>query len=175
MEPVTIALGLAQLAPILIKWLGGSDTSVEVATKAIDIAKVVTGTSSGEDALASLKSNPNLVLDYQKAVLNQELEFDRIYLADRQSARARDMEFLRAGRYNWRSDLLAFLAVAGLVICVYFIAVNAEMPERAVNAIMFVAGVLASAVRDVYGYEFGSSRGSLNANTALRDIYRGKK
>jgi hypothetical protein len=85
------------------------------------------------------------------------------------------MEFLRAGRYNWRSDLLAFLAVAGLVVCVYFIAVNAEMPERAVNAIMFVAGVLASAVRDVYGYEFGSSRGSKDANTALRDIYRGKK
>jgi len=175
MEPVTIALGLAQLAPALIKWFGGSDTSVEIANKAIDVAKIVTGTSSGQDALETLKLNPELALKYQEAILSQESEFERLYLQDRQSARTRDSEFIKAGRYNWRSDILAFLAVGGLVTCVYFVAKDTDMNERAVNAIMFVAGVLASAVRDVYGFEFGSSRGSKDANNALQDIYRSKK
>lgn len=174
MDPLTIAFGLAQLAPTLIKWLGGSDTSVEIANKAVDIAKAVTGKNTGESALEELRVNPDLVMTYRTRVLDQEADFERMYLEDRQNARARDTEFVKAGRYNWRSDVLAILAVGGLVICVYFVAADANMPERAVNAIMFVAGVLASAVRDVYGFEFGSSRGSKDANSTLQDIYRSK-
>lgn len=174
MDPVTIAIGLAQLAPSLIKWFGGSDKSVAIADKAVDIAKVVTGKSTGEEALEELKVNPDLVMTYRTKVLEQEADFERMYLEDRQSARARDTEFVKAGKHNLRSDVLAFLAVGGLITCVYFIAVNVDLPERAVNAIMFVAGVLASAVRDVYGFEFGSSRGSKEANSALQDIYRSK-
>lgn len=174
MDPLTIAFGLAQLAPTLIKWLGGSDTSVEIANKAVDIAKAVTGKNTGESALEELRVNPDLVMTYRTKILDQEADFERMYLEDRQNARARDTEFVKAGKKNYRSDVLAILAVGGLIICVYFIAANIDLPERAVNAIMFVAGVLASAVRDVYGFEFGSSRGSKDANSTLQDIYRSK-
>lgn len=78
MDPVTIALGLAQLAPSLIKWFGGSDKSVAVAEKAIDVAKAVTGQSSGEEALKELQVNPELVIAYRKAVLDQELAFQTL-------------------------------------------------------------------------------------------------
>lgn len=94
-----------------------------------------------------------MTMEHERALVGAEVE-------DRKSARERDMAWVQAGRHNWRSDVLAVLAVGGLVTCVYFIAEDTGMPERAVNAIMFVAGVLASAVRDVYGFEFGSSRGS---------------
>lgn len=174
MDPVTIAIGLAQLAPSLIKWFGGSDKSVAIANKAVDIAKVVTGKSTGEEALEELKVNPDLVMTYRTKVLEQEVDFERMYLEDRQDARKRDSEFVKAGRYNYRSDILALLAVCGLIACMYFIAKDSSIEERAVNAIMFVAGVLASAVRDVYSFEFGSSRGSKEANSALQDIYRSK-
>ena len=60
--------------------------------------------------------------------------------------------------------------VGGLVLCVYFIARDAGLPERAVNAIMFVAGVLASAVRDVYGFEFGSSRSSQTKDATINNL-----
>ena len=73
---------------------------------------------------------------------------------------------------NLRTDFLAFFAVTGLVSCVWFIARDTTMPERAVNAIMFIAGILASAVKDVYGFEFGSSRGSRlkdEANLGVKD------
>ena len=107
-----------------------------------------------------LKFDASARLAFQQHLSDIEHEMDKAYLADRQDARGRDSEFVKAGRHNWRGDILAFLAVAGLVACVYLVAVRTGIEERAVNAIMFVAGVLASAVRDVYGFEFGSSRGS---------------
>ena len=175
MDPVTVAMGLASVAPQLLRWLTGSSKVEEVAQEAVDIAMQVTGKGDALGALAALKTDPALALEYRKAVMAHELEFDRIYLADRQDARHRDVEITKAGRYNWRADLLAFLAVVGLVTCVYFVARDSDLPERAVNAIMFVAGVLASAVRDVYGYEFGSSRGSAEKAASLDQLMRGGK
>lgn len=102
------------------------------------------------------------------------LQWAELAVKDVASARDRDREFIRAGQHNYRADILAALAVVGLVTCVYFIAADAMLPERAVNAIMFVAGVLAAAVRDVYGFEFGSSRGSKDKDDALRDMTRGR-
>jgi hypothetical protein len=170
MDPITIAMGLAQAAPAIVKWISGSSKAEEVAVKVIDIAKDVTGMGSGQGALANIAGDPAVAMEFRKAVMANELEFDRLYLADRQDARARDVAIVQAGRYNWRADVLAFLAVGGLVLCVYFIARDAGLPERAVNAIMFVAGVLASAVRDVYGYEFGSSRSSQTKDQTIASL-----
>ena len=160
MDPITIAMGLAQFAPGIIKWITGSEKAEAAAAKVVDIAKAATGQSTGEAALITLKADPNAVIAFRQSVMANEAELDKAFLLDRQNARGRDVAMVQAGRYNWRADVLAVLAVGGLVLCVYFIARDAGLPERAVNAIMFVAGVLASAVRDVYGFEFGSSRSS---------------
>lgn len=167
MEPLTIAMGLAQFAPAIVKWITGSDKAEQAAGTVVEIAKAVTGQPDGAGALAAIKADPALALDFQKSVMANETELDKAYLADRQDARKRDTAFVQAGRWNWRGDLLALLAVGGLVTCVWFIARDTAMPERAVNAIMFVAGVLAAAVRDVYSFEFGSSRGSKEKDEAL--------
>lgn len=171
MDPITIAMALAQFAPGIVRWLSGSEKAGEVADKIVEVAGAVTG-KTGLEMVDALKADPNLVLQFRQAVMANEIEWDRIYLADRQSARNRDVEFVKAGRYNARADILAFLAVGGLVLCVYFIAKDANLPERAVNAIMFVAGVLASAVRDVYGFEFGSSRSSHKKDDTISDMLK---
>lgn len=159
MDPITIAMGLAQFAPQIIKWVSGSDKAAEAAGKVIEIAQTVTG-KQGTDAIDALRLDPELAVKFRDSVLAREADLDKAYLVDRQSARDRDVALAQAGRYNWRADVLAVLAVGGLVVCMWFIAKDSSMPERAVNAIMFVAGVLAAAVRDVYSFEFGSSRGS---------------
>lgn len=167
MDPLSIAFGLAQFAPAIVKWLTGSDKAEEVAGKVVDVAKAVTGKATGDAALEELKVSPDKVLEFRKQISANELEYDRIYLADRQDARKRDSEFVKAGQHNYRADILAALAVGGLVLCVWLIARDTSMPERAINAIMFVAGVLAAAVRDVYSFEFGSSRSSHDKTEAL--------
>ena len=159
MDPITIAMGLAQFAPQIIKWVSGSDKAAEAAGKVIEIAQTVTG-KQGTDAIDALRLDPELAVKFRDSVLAREADLDKAYLVDRQSARDRDVALAQAGRYNWRADVLAVLAVGGLVVCMWFIAKDSGMPERAVNAIMFVAGVLAAAVRDVYSFGFGSSRGS---------------
>ncbi len=170
MDPISIAFGLAQYAPQILKWITGDDKSAKVAEKVVDIAKAVTGRADGVGAMEELKANPESVLRFNEAVMVNEADLEKAYLADRADARDRDKEFVRAGRINWRADILAFLAVGGLVTCVWFVARDSALPERAVNAIMFVAGVLASAVRDVYGFEFGSSRGSKENGETIRQM-----
>lgn len=171
MDPLTLtAISLAsKYAPDIIRYFKG-DNAADVAGKVIDIAQTVTGAKTPEEASAALALDPSLQVQFQTAVMTNETELQRMYLADRQNARARDVEFIKGNRYNWRADVLALLAVGGLVICVYFIARDADLPERAVNAIMFVAGVLASAVRDVYGFEFGSSRSSQAKDATISNL-----
>lgn len=170
MDPITIAMGLAQFAPQIIKWVTGSDKAEAAASKVVEIATAVTGQPSGDAALKAIATDPNLAMQFRQSVMANEADLDKAYLVDRQSARSRDVAIVQAGRYNLRADALAFLAVGGLVACVYFIARDAGLPERAVNAIMFVAGVLASAVRDVYGFEFGSSRSSQAKDNAINNL-----
>lgn len=159
MDPISIAFGLAQFAPKIVKWITGSDKAEDAAKQVVSIAERVTGKGAVE-AVEALKADPALVIQFRQAVMASEADLDKAYLADRQDARQRDVAFLSNGKHNWRADILATLAVSGLVLCVWFIARDSDIEERAVNAIMFVAGVLASAVRDVYAFEFGSSRGS---------------
>ena len=78
MDPITIAMGLAQFVPQLTRWITGSDKAEQVAQKAVDIAQQVTGQPSGDAALKALQAAPDLVLKYRQAVLDQELEFERL-------------------------------------------------------------------------------------------------
>ena len=79
MDPITIALGLAQVVPGLIRWISGDDQSraAKVAEQAIGLARTVTGTDSGEDALAAIRADPALALRLQQAWLAHELALTR--------------------------------------------------------------------------------------------------
>ena len=169
MDPVTIAFGLAQYAPSIIKWLSGSEKAEEAAQKVIDVARVVTGKQDASEAVEAIRADPAVLMQFRQAMAGIEADMDRAYLADRQNARGRDVAFVQAGRWNVRADLLALLSVTGLIVCVWFVARDSSLPERAVNAIMFVAGTLAACVRDVFAFEFGSSRGSREKDAILAD------
>jgi len=169
MDPVTIAFGLAQYAPSIIKWLSGSEKAEEAAQKVIDVARVVTGKDDASEAVEAIRADPAVLMQFRQAMANIEADMDRAYLADRQNARGRDVAFVQAGRWNIRADLLALLSVTGLIVCVWFVARDSSLPERAVNAIMFVAGTLAACVRDVFAFEFGSSRGSRDKDALIAD------
>lgn len=71
MDPLTLAMGLATVVPEVMKWLG-HDNAAQSAEKIVSIAQKVTGTASGEEALAAVKDNPTLALQMQ-----QELDRNR--------------------------------------------------------------------------------------------------
>ncbi|MBR8085167.1 hypothetical protein KDX23_20715 [Burkholderia vietnamiensis] len=78
---IPIALALAELAgnlaPTIAGWLGGPKAQ-DVATKVVDVAKVVTGQPTGDAALAAIQADPQLAMQFQKAMLDGQVEMARI-------------------------------------------------------------------------------------------------
>src|SRR4051812_10440404 len=71
MPLIPIAMALAQFAPMIAGWLGGSKAE-DIAGKVVGIAQAVTGQSAPDAALAAIQADPNLSMQFQKAVLNQQ-------------------------------------------------------------------------------------------------------
>jgi hypothetical protein len=158
MDPISIALGLAQYVPSIVRWLGG-DQAGDVAQQVVDTAQTVTG-KTGQAALDSIKADPAAQLAFQQAMAAQSEDLEKAYLADRASARSRDLGLAQAGRRNIRADILAYAAIGGLISLIWVLLVHSipEGPTR--DILLILSGALVAIVKDVYGFEFGSSRGS---------------
>jgi len=78
MDPITIALGLAQLVPSIAKWLGASDNVTATAQKVVDIAQQVTSTGTGADALTKVQSDPTMALQLQQELDNSKAQLAQI-------------------------------------------------------------------------------------------------
>lgn len=63
-----VAMGLIQAAPALLSLFDNGDDSTvsKVARAASDVAQRVTGTNTDDDALAAIKADPALMLEYQR-------------------------------------------------------------------------------------------------------------
>jgi hypothetical protein len=73
MPLIPIAMALAQFAPMIAGWLGGSKAE-DVAGKVVGIAQAVTGQSAPDAALAALQADPALSLQFQQAILAQQAQ-----------------------------------------------------------------------------------------------------
>lgn len=72
-----IVLALAQFAPQIAQWIGGKRAE-QVAQKVATIAQTVTGTSTPEQALAAIQANPELAYRFQEAIVESQVELQRI-------------------------------------------------------------------------------------------------
>jgi hypothetical protein len=167
------------IAPLLGTALGGPLGGAAAAFIASKLGLESDTVEAVTDVLQSGRMTPDQIaqvklaeIDFQKFLKENEIRLGEIEAKDRDSARVRDTAYVQAGRWNFRADLLAVLAVGGLIFCMWLVARDADLPERAVNAIMFVAGVLAAAMRDVYSFEFGSSRGSKEKDKQLQSLLK---
>ena len=161
------ALGLSQFAPTIAKWLGGSHAE-EVAHQVVDIAKGIAGIDDSLAIIQLFKQNSELVIQFQKAVIQLESEMELSYLRDRQDARARDVALVTSGRGNFRADIMVVCAAGGLISCLASLAYYADhLPGEAVGIISTIAGIFGACLKDAYAFEFGSSRSSKLKDTAM--------
>lgn len=169
MDPVTVALGLANLAPSLLRWFGAGERPVAVAEKAVAIARAVTGAADGESALATLEAHPELAQEYRLAILKADAELEAAYLADRQDARRRDVSLAQAGVRNRRADWMVVLDVVGLLGClVAVVGFRQSLSGEAVALVSTLASFFGLGLRDAHQFEFGSSRGSREKDQILK-------
>ena len=89
MPLIPIAMALAQFAPMIAGWLGGSKAQ-DVASKVVGIAQTVTGQSAPDAAVAAIQSDPQLAMQFQQAVLNQQVQLQQIALQQEQAELSAD-------------------------------------------------------------------------------------
>lgn len=171
MDPISIALALAQFAPSIMKFLGAGESSVSAAQKVVSIAQTVTNGKTPEEALQTLRMNAELAQQFNLAVLANDRELDLAFLADRQSARARDVEFIKAGKVNNRANAMVLFDVLGLIACLVVLTFfRKDMPGEVVGLLSTIAGIFGLCLRDAHQFEFGSSRGSREKDESIKQL-----
>ncbi len=173
MPVVAVATALAQFAPLITKWLGGSEDSVAVATKVTDIATAVAGAKSPEEAIEIFKKNGEKAWEFKLQIIQSEKDLEIAYLNDRDSARKRDTAFVQAGIRNKRADFLAIIAVIALISCIaclFFVSIP-DGPAR--DTLLILLGTLTAIVKDVYQFEFGTTRSSQSKDVTIHNLTKG--
>ncbi len=164
---IATALGLAQFAPSIARLLGGEEAE-RVATEVVGIAKKITGQDDTSTMISLMRTNPEMVIEFQREVIRFETDMELNYLRDRQDARWRDMAFVNSGRQNHRADIMVVSAAGGLIVCLASLTYYSDfLPGEAVGIISTIAGIFGSCLKDAYAFEFGSSRGSKMKDSAV--------
>lgn len=154
------AAALTEFVPLIGRWIKG-DQGEQVAQKVAEVAKAVTGEQEATKILHHLRTDPQLLVQFQQRILQLTHDLEMADYKDRESARRRDITLTTAGRYNFRADIMVISAALGLVACLLTITIyRISLPGEAVGIISTIAGIFGSCLKDVYAFEFGSSRGS---------------
>lgn len=193
MPLIPIAMALAQFAPMIAGWLGGSKAE-DVATKVVGVAQAVTGQSAPDAALAAIQADPNLALQFQKAVLEQQGQLAQIAAditkAELTADTANTMSINQTMQieakadhwptYSWRPfvgfcfgllGLLAGLTVAGAYIGVMAFQANPAILSQIPGMLGSEAAVMAT-MAPVLGIA-SYFRGKMQANPILPTDNRG--
>lgn len=168
MDPVSLALALANIAPHLMRYFGVGEKPVAVAEKVVDIAKTIAGADDGAAAVQALQADPRLAQEFRLAVLRADSDLEAAYLADRSDARKRDVALAQAGYHNHRATWMVAFDAVGLIACLVVLAVlRKDLSPEAVTLISTLAGIFGLCLRDAHQFEFGSSRGSREKDLLL--------
>lgn len=183
MDLITVAMGLSQFVPQITKWLSGSDKAEEVAQKAIDIAKSVTGAATGDEAIKAMQADPALVLQYRKAVLDQEVSFQALAVQNAGDVN-KTMQAEAASEhwptYSWRPAIgfsFALLAIIGgltaafAYIGVMFFDVKPEVLNY-LPALLGAEAAIMATMAPVLGVA-SWFRGKMQADPNIQTINRG--
>ena len=176
MPLLSIALGLAQFAPIVAGWLGGSKAE-DVATKVVGVAEAVTG-KTGADALSAIQGDPNLAAQFQQKVLEQQtalaqlaaeeqkeildanVQEGKIAADDRDSARK-----MQISQPSWVPAILTcaltLMMAAVIGFDLYLFSQGKDIPDNQIIGALLVQWGAA------LGYWFGTTRQVHNLQNSL--------
>lgn len=124
-----------------------------------------------EKAAAAKLEMAKIIQSGELAKMANETEEMKAYLADTASARDRDKAFLAAGRRNTRGDILAYGALGALILCILALFAF-DVPPQSRDLLLVTLGALVAIVKDVFGFEFGSSKGSERNAQAVSDMLK---
>ncbi len=164
-------LSLSNFAPIIQKWIQSTSNDHDldhITSMIIGIAQKITKSKTHDDMLKELQESKILASKFQDKMTKMDEKIQKIILNDRKDARCRDMSLIQAGKINKRADFMVVCAAIGLLICLVTIGFfSHKISGEAIGIISTIAGLFGSCLKDAYGFEFGSSRGSKEKDNVL--------
>ena len=173
MPIIPIAMALMQFAPSLMKLFGASEPTVATASKIIGIAQTVTGTATPEEALAAMKASQEHQAAFAMAAQANEQELTLALLADVQSARERDAQFITSGKHNYRADTMFVLAVLVTLLLVWIVWKDPSISEYVKGIFTLVLGRFLGYLDNIYNFEFGTTRSSRSKDDTISNLSKG--
>lgn len=166
MDPITIALGLSKIVPMVTRWVAG-DKAGDAAEEVVKVAKSITGVTNDKDILHKIEADPVLAADLQKALLANAEKMDAMFLADRADARDREIQIVRTtGKREYNLYILAWTVVVGFFVLTGILAFKA-LPEGSTDAVFMLFGSLSTGFATVLSYFFGTSKSSSDKTSLL--------
>lgn len=102
----------------------------------------------------------------------RDLEYFKDEVKDRDSARARDSEFLKASKENWRAHVMFILAVSVIMWMVWIIWKTPELSEYTKGIFTLILGRFTGYLDNIYNFEFGSTRSSKTKDATIEQLTR---
>ena len=167
--PLLAVASLISQIPSLFK-IFGDNAPPPVIEKIAAIAQSITGEDSPEKAIEVLQVNPDKMLEFKNAAENRAVEIIQIYLADVQSARARDTEIQKIRGKNTRADALVLCCVAGIAACVLLAVFKDGLSEFAQTLLNVSLGAFLGTWAQVNNFEFGSTKDSKDKNEMITNL-----
>ena len=174
MDPVTIAMGLASVAPSIIKWITGDEEAADTAQKVVTIAQAVTGSSDPEAAVKAVKADPAAQASFQAAWQAHELalyqaqtERLKAELSEVANARSQTVDLARMGSaIAWGAPVVSLVVVATFGVMLYVL-LSGHVADGNSPAAQLLLGTLVTAFGGVVQYWTGSSAGSADKTKLL--------
>lgn len=172
---------IGTFAPGIIKYLFG-DNAGSVAENVINVAKGIFGSDDPREIEKSIASNPQLALEFKTRLMEIE-DQERQRIHEQRMAELRDVQSAREMQMTTSSHTAPALAwiTLGIFACTMafvsygcFILLtkglridNVELAVAVSNMIGMIVGWVNAKADMVYGYYFGSSKGSTEKTEAM--------
>lgn len=119
-------------------------------------------------------------MDHEEELLRLRIEDNRLDLEafreevkDRDSARERDVEFIKRGVTNNRANFMFFLAVCMVALLVWIVWKDQSINEYVKGIFTLVLGRFLGYLDNIYSFEFGTTRGSKEKDETIKQLTNG--
>lgn len=103
-----------------------------------------------------IDTDDTMTPEEKESAHNALIEAYKAEVADRESARQREVEIAKSGRVDWLFNITGLAGLAAFGIIIYAI-ISLEIPEGNKELFYHLIGIVEGVALSIYGYYFGTS------------------
>jgi hypothetical protein len=105
---------------------------------------------------ALIESDPNITPEEKEQLHNELIEAYKAEVADRDSARNREVEIAKTGRIDWLFNLTGLVGLGAFGVIIWAI-IALDIPEPNKELFYHLIGIVEGVSLSIFGYYFGTS------------------